>query len=70
MLEVNGNTWPASVEVETVETRPVEPIYEKPWDSDGNLSAEPNVEEAVENIPPVNPTTVEVDAPYDVKGRI
>ena len=39
MLEVNGNTCPASVEVEIVETNPFDPVYANPCESDGSLNA-------------------------------
>jgi hypothetical protein len=56
--------------VAVVDTSPVEPTYVSPCDSDVSLSALPNVDEAVEKNPPVRPSTVDVDAPYDVNGRM
>ena len=67
---VAENICDASVEVETVPTSPPDPVKAKPCVSDESRSAELKVEDAVENNPPVNPRTVDVEAPYDVKGRI
>ena len=55
------NTCEASVEVEIVETIPLEPVNAKPCVSDGRNRLDENVDEAVENSPPVNPITVEVE---------
>ena len=51
MTEVNGNTWPARVEVETVEIKPPEPIYGQPWVSEERRRAELIVVEPVESKP-------------------
>ena len=40
---------------------PVDPTYVNPCDRDVSRSADPNVDEAVENKPPVNPITVDVE---------
>jgi hypothetical protein len=66
MMEFAANVFAAkiceaSVEVEIVETNPVEPVYAKPCESDDNRSAELNVDDAVENNPPVKPIAVEVE---------
>jgi len=75
MMELAGNvlarkTCVARVEVEIVDTSPEEPVYAKPCVSDGRYTEDPNVDEAVEKRPPVNPSTDDVDAPYDVNGRM
>ena len=59
-----------TVVVAVVLTSPVEPTYVRPCDSEVSLSADENVEEAVEKIPPVKPSTVDVEAPYVVNGRM
>ncbi len=51
-------------------TCPFEPRYANPCDREGKYKDDENVDEAVENSPPVNPSVVEVLAPYDVNGRI
>jgi hypothetical protein len=59
-----------TVVVAVVPTSPVEPTYAIPCDRDGSLIGPLNVDEAVENSPPVRPSVVEVLAPYDVNGRM
>jgi hypothetical protein len=41
-----------------------------PSESAERRSGPERVDEAVEKNPPVNPRTVEVDAPYEVNGRM
>jgi hypothetical protein len=50
-----------AVVVAIVERRPVLPTYVRPCDRDDSLSAEPNVDEAVENKPPPKPMAVDVE---------
>lgn len=57
---MNGNTCPASVDVDTVCTRPLDPRYVYPCVSDGRYTDEENVDDAVENSP-LNPITVVVE---------
>ena len=66
------DTEPAheAVVVAIVDSSPVLPTYVRPCVSDVSLSPDENVDEAVEKIPPVNPSTVDVDAPYDVNGSM
>ncbi len=45
-------------------------MYRKPCASDGRNSELLNVEEAVENRPPLKPNTDDVEIPYDVKGNM
>ncbi len=42
-------------------TSPFDPTYAKPCVRDGSNSDELNVDDAVENSPPVNPITVDVE---------
>ncbi len=51
----------ARVEVETVCTNPLVPVYVNPCVSDGKYSDDPNVDDAVENRPFSNPRVVEVE---------
>jgi hypothetical protein len=59
-----------AVVVAVVDTSPVEPMYANPCDRDDSRSADENVDDAVENRPPVRPSVVDVLAPYDVNGRM
>ncbi len=59
-----------TVVVAVVPTSPVDPTYAIPCDSDGSLSGPENVDDAVENRPPVRPSVVDVLAPYAVNGRM
>ncbi len=52
-----------TVVVAVVLSSPVDPTYAIPCDRDGSLSAPENVDDAVENRPPVRPSVVEVLAP-------
>jgi hypothetical protein len=45
-------------------------MYAKPCERFEKKTFELKVDEAVEKNPPVNPRTVEVDAPYEVNGRM
>ena len=58
---VAARTCDASVDDETVETIPFDPVYAKPWDRDGKKRLLLKVEEAVENNPFWNPIVVEVE---------
>ena len=58
---VAENTCDASVDVDTVDTSPLLPVNAKPCVSDGKNSDDPNVDDAVENSPLVNPMVVDVE---------
>ena len=58
---VAENTWDASVDVDTVDTRPLVPMNEYPCVRDGRNRDEENVDDAVENRPLVNPIVVDVE---------
>ena len=64
------NICEARVDVDTVDTNPLLPTNEYPCERDGRKRLDENVDEAVENSPPVNPITVDVEAPYVVNGRM
>ena len=51
---------------------PTSPLYtaNSPLPSADSLNAPENVDDAVEKRPPVRPSTVEVEAPYDVNGSM
>ena len=68
--DTDSEPFVAKDEVATELTSPAEPIYREPCVRDVSLREDENVEDAVENRPPVNPIVVEVLAPYDVNGRI
>ena len=62
--DVNGNTCPASVEVEIVDTRPFEPTNENPCDSDGSRNDPVNLlvpENVFESDSSVDEANVQVD---------
>ncbi len=56
-VEPEHVTYVVAVELSS----PVEPTYVRPCDNPGNLNAPENVDDAVENIPLVNPIVVDVE---------
>jgi len=59
-----------TVVVAVVLSSPPVPRYATPCDSDDSRSGPENVDDAVENRPPVRPSVVDVLAPYAVNGRM
>ncbi len=58
---VAENICDANVDVDTVDTRPFDPMNEYPCPSDDKNKLDPNVDDAVENRPLVKPIVVEVE---------
>ncbi len=76
MIELIGNvvadrTCEANVEVEIVCVRPFVPVYANPCDSDDRYTDDPNVDDAVEKRPFVNPIVVPValKLAFEVNGN-